>query len=40
MKMWKMQVEKKSKNVGLENEDALNRVRWRVEVGEVAVRVG
>ena len=27
-KMWKMQVEKKSKSVGLEKEDALNRVRW------------
>ena len=38
-KMWKMQVEKKSKSVGLE-EDALNRARWRVGVGEIAVRVG
>ena len=39
-KMWKMQVEKESKSVGLEKEDALNRVRWRVGVGEIAVRVG
>ena len=39
-KTWKMQVEKESKNVGLEKEDALNRVRWRVEVGEIAVTVG
>ena len=38
--MWKTQVEKKSKSVGLEKEDALNRVRWRVGVGEIAVRVG
>ena len=34
-----MQVEKKSKSVGLEKEDAMNRVRWRVGVGETAVRV-
>ena len=27
MKTWKMQVEKESKSVGLEKEDALNRVR-------------
>ena len=38
-KMWKMQVEKESKNVGLEK-DALNRARWRMGVGEIAVRVG
>ena len=37
-KTWKMQVEKESKSVGLEK-DALNRARWRVAVGEVAVRV-
>ena len=36
----KMQVEKESKSVGLEKEDALNRARWRVGVGEIAVRVG
>ena len=30
-KTWKTQVEK---------EDVLNRVRWRVGVGEIAVRVG
>ena len=39
-KMWKMQVEKESKSVGLEREDALNRVRWRVGVEEIVVRVG
>ena len=39
-KMWKTQVEKENKSVGLEKEDALNRVRWRVGVGEIAVRVG
>ena len=38
-KTWKMQVEKESKNVGLEK-DALNRARWRMGVGEIAVRVG
>ena len=32
-KTWKMQVEKESKN-------AMNQVRWRVGVGEIAVRVG
>ena len=36
----KTQVEKESKSVGLEKEDALNRARWRVGVGEFAVRVG
>ena len=39
-KTGKMQVENESKSVGLEKEDAMNRVRWRVGVGEVAVRVG
>ena len=39
-KTWKMQVEKESKSVGLKKEDALNRARWRVRVGEIAVRVG
>ena len=29
-----MQVEKESKSVGFEKEDALNRVQWRVGVGE------
>ena len=35
------QVEKtqESNSVGLEREDALNQVRWRVGVGEIAVRV-
>ena len=28
-----------NKSVGLE-EDAMNRVRWRVGVGEITVRVG
>ena len=37
-KTWKTQVEKESKSVGLE-EDAMNRARWRVGVGEIAVRV-
>ena len=39
-KTWKAQVEKESKSVGLEKEGALNRVRWRAGVGEIAVRVG
>ena len=39
-KTWKMQVEKDSKSVGFEKEDALNRARWRMGVGEIAVRVG
>ena len=38
-KRWKMQVEK-SKSVGLEKEDAMNRAKWKVGVGEIAVRVG
>ena len=28
------------KKVGLEKEDAMNWARWRVGVGEIAVRVG
>ena len=36
----KMQVEKESKSVGLEKEDALNRARWRVGVGEIAGSMG
>ena len=39
-KTWKTQVEKESKSVGLEKEDALNQARWKVGVGEIAVRVG
>ena len=39
-KTWKVQVEKDSKSVGLKKKDALNRARWRVGVGEIAVRVG
>ena len=38
-KTWNTQVEKESKSVGFE-EVALNRTRWRVGVGEIAVRVG
>ena len=38
-KMWKTQVVKESKSVGLEKEDALNQTRWSVGVGEIAVRV-
>ena len=37
-KTWKTQVEE-SRGVGLQKEDALNRERWRVGVGEIAVRV-
>ena len=29
-----MQVEKESKSVGLEKEDAMNRASWRVAVGD------
>ena len=32
--------EKETKSVGLEKGDAMNRARWRVVVGEIAVRVG
>ena len=39
-KMWKMQVEKESKSVGLEKKDAMNRARWRVGVGKIADKVG
>ena len=39
-KTWKMQIEGKSKSVGLEKEGAMNRVRWRVGVGGIAFRVG
>ena len=39
-KTWKTQVRKESKSIGLEKENALNRARWRVGVGEIAVRVG
>ena len=31
---------KKAWKTSLEKEDAMNRVRWRVGVGEIAVRVG
>ena len=37
--MWKMQVEKESKSVGLEKKDAMNRGRWRVGVREIAAAV-
>ena len=40
-KTWKMQVERESKNVGLEKKDALSqRDIWREGVEEIAVRVG
>ena len=39
-KTWKMQVEKESKSVGLEQKDAMNRARWRVGVREIAAKVG
>ena len=38
-KTWKTQVEKESESVGLEKEDVMNQARWRVGVGEIAVRV-
>ena len=34
-KTWKMQVDKESRSVGLKKEDALNRARWGVRVGEI-----
>ena len=33
-------MEKESEGVGLKKEDAKNRARWRVGVGEIANRVG
>ena len=39
-KSLKTQVEKESKGVGLEKENAMNRARWRVGTCEIAVRVG
>ena len=39
-KTWISQVEKESNSVGLKKEDAKNRARWRVGVGEIAGRVG
>ena len=39
-KVWKVQVEKESKSVGLEKKDAMNQVRWRVGVGDISVKVG
>ena len=38
--MWKMQGKKESKIVGLEKEDAMNQARWRVGIGEIAVKSG
>ena len=35
-KMWKTQVERESKSIGLEKKDALNQARWRVGVREIA----
>ena len=39
-KTWKIQVERESKGVSLEKEDALNHARWRVGVGKIAITVG
>ena len=38
----KKEVEKKSKSVGLEKKDAINKARWRVGVGvgQTAAKVG
>ena len=33
-------MEKESKSVGLEKEDAMNGAKWRVGVREIVVRVG
>ena len=38
-KTWKTQVEKESKSVGLEKKDAMNRAKWRMGVGEIAMKV-
>ena len=38
-KTWRSQVERESKSDGLKKEDAKNRARWRVEVGEIACRM-
>ena len=38
-KTWKTQMEKESKNVGLEKKDAMNLARWRVRVSEIAAGV-
>ena len=38
-KTWRKQVEEESRRVGLKKEDALNRVRWREGVREIAVGV-
>ena len=39
-KTWKTQVEKESKSIGLEKNDAMNRARWRVGVRKIAEKVG
>ena len=39
-KTWKKQVEKKTKSVGLEKKDALNRAKWRVGFREITAEVG
>ena len=38
-KKWKMQMEKETKSLGLEKKDAMNRARWRMGVGENAVKI-
>ena len=37
--MWKMQVEKESKSIGLEKKDTMNQAKWRMEVREIAAGV-
>ena len=39
-KMWKTQVEKESKSVGLEKKDVMKRARWRVGVREDCCQSG
>ena len=38
-KTWKKQVKKESKSVGLEEKDAMNQARWRVEARKIAAKV-
>ena len=38
-KMWKMQVERENKSVGLEKMDVMNRARWRMGVRDIATGV-
>ena len=38
--IWKMQVEKESKSVALEKEDAMNQTRWSVRVRDLLLEWG